>query len=153
MLPIAISQLLSLWHHFHCDVILIVTSFAIELATPTVTDVWTYIHTDTLLHLIYKDHYDHLFKDLTGPKCATALPVNRWHISRLAVASGNFPLDSNLKKACPVESVFPDDQLSAPTRSRHVTIQLRRHTREMTYIELTLEALSISFIQYHFKMA
>jgi len=33
------------------DVILIVTSFAAELATPTVTD----IRMDTLPHLIYKD--------------------------------------------------------------------------------------------------
>jgi len=37
------------------DVILIVTSFATELATPTVTDVRTYVRTDTLLRLIYKD--------------------------------------------------------------------------------------------------
>jgi len=36
----------------HYEVILIVTSFAIELATPTVTDV----RTDTLLRLIYKDY-------------------------------------------------------------------------------------------------
>jgi len=35
----------------HCHVVLIVTSFATELATPTVTDV----RTDTLLRLIYKD--------------------------------------------------------------------------------------------------
>ena len=35
----------------HYDVILIVTSFATELATPTVTDV----RTDTLPRLIYKD--------------------------------------------------------------------------------------------------
>jgi len=68
MSPIYISQLLSLWHHSHShydvygaggarspcsdyDVILIVTSFATELATPTITDV----HMDTLPHLIYKD--------------------------------------------------------------------------------------------------
>jgi len=89
--------------------------------------IWT---VDTLPRLIYKDYYDHLFIDLTDPKCATALPVNRWHLSRLAVASGNFPVDSNLKKACPIESVFPDDQLSAPTRSRHVTIQLWRQTEK-----------------------
>ena len=50
--------------HSHYDVILIVTSFATELATPTVTDV----RTDTLPCLIYKDghisqtvdsHYHH----------------------------------------------------------------------------------------------
>jgi len=35
----------------HYDAILIVTSFATELATPTVTDV----RTDTLPRLIYKD--------------------------------------------------------------------------------------------------
>ena len=35
----------------HYDVILIVTSFNTELATPTVTDE----HTDTLPRLIYKD--------------------------------------------------------------------------------------------------
>jgi len=35
----------------HYDVILIVTSFATELATPTVTDV----RTDTLPRLIYED--------------------------------------------------------------------------------------------------
>jgi len=57
---ISISQLLSLWRHSrydlcarsprsHYDVIFIVTSFAIELATPTVTDV----RTDTLPRLIY----------------------------------------------------------------------------------------------------
>ena len=40
---------------YHCDVILIVTSFATQLATPTVTDVRTYVRTDTLPHLIYKD--------------------------------------------------------------------------------------------------
>ena len=39
----------------HYDVILIVTSFATELATPTVTDVRTYEHTDTFPRLIYKD--------------------------------------------------------------------------------------------------
>jgi len=37
--------------HSHYDVILIVTSFATELATPTVTD----IRMDTLPRLIYKD--------------------------------------------------------------------------------------------------
>jgi len=37
--------------HSHYDVILIVTSFATELATPTITD----IRTDTLLRLIYRD--------------------------------------------------------------------------------------------------
>jgi len=35
----------------HCDVIVIVTSFTTELATPTITDV----RTDTLPRLIYKD--------------------------------------------------------------------------------------------------
>jgi len=39
----------------HYDVIRIVTSFATELATPTVTDVRTYV-TDTLPRLIYKDN-------------------------------------------------------------------------------------------------
>jgi len=38
----------------HYDVILIVTSFTTELATPTVTDVRT-LHTDTLPRLIYRD--------------------------------------------------------------------------------------------------
>jgi len=38
----------------HYDGILIVTSFATELATPTVTDV-RYVRTDTLHRLIYKD--------------------------------------------------------------------------------------------------
>jgi len=37
----------------HYDVILIVTSFATELAMPTVTDVRT-LRTDSLLRLIYK---------------------------------------------------------------------------------------------------
>jgi len=132
----------------HYDIILIVTSFAIELAMPTVTDVWTYGHTDTLPHLIYKDHYDHLFKDLTDPKCATTLPVNRWHLSWLTVASGNFPVDSNLKKACPVESVFPDDQLSAPTRSRHVTIQLRRHTEKRSTTRVDIHRIHTWSIEY-----
>jgi len=36
----------------HYDVVLIVTSFATELATPTVTDV----RTNTLPRLIYKDY-------------------------------------------------------------------------------------------------
>ena len=39
----------------HYGVILIVTSFATELATPTVTDVRKYVPTDTLPRLIYKD--------------------------------------------------------------------------------------------------
>jgi len=62
---ISISQLLSLWRHSHYDsacspcshydVIVIVTSFATELATPTVTDVRMYVRTDTLRHLIHKD--------------------------------------------------------------------------------------------------
>jgi len=39
----------------HYDVILIVTSFATKLATLTVTDVRTYVPTDTLPRLIYKD--------------------------------------------------------------------------------------------------
>jgi len=38
----------------HYDVILIVTSFATQLVTPTVTDEPTYV-TDTLPCLIYKD--------------------------------------------------------------------------------------------------
>jgi len=38
----------------HCDVILIMTSFATELAMPTVTDVRTLRTADTLPHLIYK---------------------------------------------------------------------------------------------------
>jgi len=37
----------------HYDVILIVTSFATKLATSTVTDVRTYVRTDTLPRLIY----------------------------------------------------------------------------------------------------
>jgi len=40
--------------HSQYDVILIVTSFATELATPAVTDVRT-LCTDTLPHLIYRD--------------------------------------------------------------------------------------------------
>ena len=32
--------------YYHCDVILIVTSFATELATPSVTDVRTYVRTE-----------------------------------------------------------------------------------------------------------
>ena len=40
--------------HFHYHIILIVTSFATELATPAVADVRTYV-TDTLPCLIYKD--------------------------------------------------------------------------------------------------
>jgi len=36
----------------HYDVILIVTSFATELATPTVKDVRTYVRTDTLQRFI-----------------------------------------------------------------------------------------------------
>jgi len=39
----------------HYDVILIVTSFATELATPTVTEVCTNVRTDTLPRLIYRD--------------------------------------------------------------------------------------------------
>jgi len=41
----------------HYDVILVVTSFASELATPTVTDVHTYVMCglDTLPRLIYRD--------------------------------------------------------------------------------------------------
>jgi len=39
---------------YHYDVILIVTSFATELATPSVTDVRT-LRTDTLPRLIYRD--------------------------------------------------------------------------------------------------
>jgi len=39
----------------HYDAILILTSFATELATPTVTDIRTYGRTDTLPRLIYKD--------------------------------------------------------------------------------------------------
>jgi len=38
----------------HYDVILIVTSFATELATPTVTDASS-LRTDTLPRLMYKD--------------------------------------------------------------------------------------------------
>ena len=49
MSPIAISPYAS----YYCDVILIVTSFATDLATPTVTDV----RTRTLPHLIYKEDY------------------------------------------------------------------------------------------------
>jgi len=40
--------------HSHYDVILVMTLFATELAMPTITDVRTYVHTDTLLRLIYK---------------------------------------------------------------------------------------------------
>jgi len=41
----------------HYDVILIVTSFATELATPTFTEVRTYGRRDTLQRLIYKDKW------------------------------------------------------------------------------------------------
>jgi len=37
------------------DVILVMTSLATELATPSVTDVRTYVRADTLPRLIYKD--------------------------------------------------------------------------------------------------
>jgi len=40
--------------YFHYDVILIVTSFATELATPSVTDV-RYVRTDTLPRLVCKE--------------------------------------------------------------------------------------------------
>jgi len=39
----------------HSDVTLILTSFATELTTPTVTDVRQYVRTDTVPRLIYKD--------------------------------------------------------------------------------------------------
>jgi len=51
MSPIAITAYGARSPHSHYDTILIVTSFATELATPTITDV----RTDTLLRLIYKD--------------------------------------------------------------------------------------------------
>jgi len=41
--------------HCHYDVILIVMSYATELATPTITDVQVDRCTDTLPCLIYKD--------------------------------------------------------------------------------------------------
>jgi len=40
--------------------ILIMTSFATELATPSVTNERTYVRTDTLLRLIYKDAFSAL---------------------------------------------------------------------------------------------
>ena len=39
----------------HYDIILNTMSFAIELAMPSVTDERTYVRTDTLPRLIYKD--------------------------------------------------------------------------------------------------
>ena len=75
MSPIAISQLLSLWLNSHYDVIRAsreygarsprshyevnrtMTSFATELATPSVTDE----RTDTLPRLIYKDDATHTY--------------------------------------------------------------------------------------------
>jgi len=44
----------------HYDVILIVTSFATELGTPTFTDVRT-LRTDTLPRLIYRDTTSELY--------------------------------------------------------------------------------------------
>jgi len=51
MSPIAIYPA----SYYHCDVVLIMTSFAAPLATPSVTDVRMYVRTDTLPRLIYKD--------------------------------------------------------------------------------------------------
>jgi len=63
MLPIAISSGVYGTHstRSHYDVILIVTSFATELATPTVTDVRTPYHTTTtttttVLWPFFRDH-------------------------------------------------------------------------------------------------
>ena len=39
----------------HHDVVLIVTSFGTELATPSVTDVRTYVRTDTVPRIMCKD--------------------------------------------------------------------------------------------------
>jgi len=55
MSPIAISPQAS---YCHCNVILIMTSFATDLATPSFTDV-RYVRTDTLPRLIYKDGMDY----------------------------------------------------------------------------------------------
>ena len=44
----------------HYDVILIMTPFTTELATPSVTDECTYVRTDTLPRLIDKDTSDKL---------------------------------------------------------------------------------------------
>jgi len=46
--------------YYHYDVILIMTSFSTELATPSVTDVRTNKCTDTLPLFIYKDEVRHL---------------------------------------------------------------------------------------------
>jgi len=51
--------------------VLIMRSFATELATPSVTDVRTYVRTDTLPRLIYKDSietFDGLRCKVTGAK-------------------------------------------------------------------------------------
>jgi len=50
MSPIAISPAFSIRDYSHYDVILIMTSLATELATPSVTDI--------LPHFIYKDVCD-----------------------------------------------------------------------------------------------
>ena len=42
--------------YLHKPAIIIMTSFATELATPSITDERT-LHTDTLTHLIYKDYH------------------------------------------------------------------------------------------------
>ena len=58
----------------HYDVILIVTSFATELATPSITDV----PTDTLPHLIYEDVYLLAYAQSSAGDCS----VKRVHTSR-----------------------------------------------------------------------
>jgi len=56
--------------------ILIMTSFATELATPSVTDVRTYVRTDTLPRLICKDSietFDGLRCKVTGTKWSVSV--------------------------------------------------------------------------------
>jgi len=49
--------------YYHCDVTLIMTSFATELAKPSITDERT-LRTDILPHLIYKDSCSGLLRKL-----------------------------------------------------------------------------------------
>jgi len=61
----------------HYDVILIVTSFATELATPTIMDV----RTDTLPRLIYKDVYLLAYAQSIAVDCS----VKRVHLVECVV--------------------------------------------------------------------
>ena len=54
--------------YYHCDVILIMTSFATELVTPTIIDIRTYI-TDTLPLLIYRDSEESMTRPCSEVQC------------------------------------------------------------------------------------